>query len=125
VRSALSSPPQPSPVPRDLAQITGLTGSTRPTLRPALQPPAQAACWSLRYHQRQHRVLQAPFCRVDAPDQMPLERFDGGLGDGVAPRKRSWRRQSLADVFAHDGDELDELIARFNPGGFLLCKVKV
>ena len=114
MRSALSSPPQPSPVPRDLAQITGLTGSTRPTLRPALQPPAQAACWSLRYHQPQHRLLLTPFCRVEPLDQVPLERLDAGLGDGVASTKRNWRCHRLAVVFAHDAVVLRALRGRLS-----------
>ena len=104
-------PARPSPVPRDLAQITGLTGSTRPTRRPTSDP---AACWSLQYHQPQHRLLPTPLCRVETLEQVPLERLDAGLGDGVAPTKRSWRRHCLADVFAHDAVVLRALRGRLS-----------
>ena len=83
---------------------------------PVVQPPDPAACWSLRYHQPQHRLLPTPtpFCRVEPLDQVPLERLDAGLGDGVAPTKRSWRRHCLADVFAHDAVVLRALRGRLS-----------
>ena len=102
---------RPSPVLRDLAQITGLTGSTRPTRCPTSDP---AACRSLQYHQPQHKLVPTPLCRVEPLDQVPLERLDAGLGDGVAPTKRSWRRHCLANVFAHGAVVLRALRGRLS-----------
>jgi len=45
---------------------------------------------------------------------VPLERLDAGLGDGVARMKRSWRRQCLADVFAHNAIVLRALRGRLS-----------
>ena len=82
---------------------------------PVVQPPdPSVACWSPRYHQPQHRLLPTPFCRVEPLDQVPLECLDAGLGDGVAPTKRSWRRHCLADVFAHDAVVLRALRGRLS-----------
>ena len=111
MRSTLSWPRAAKSRTTDLAQITGLTGSTRPTRRPTLDP---AACWSLQYHQPQHILLPTPLCRVEPLDQAPLERLDAGLGDGVAPTKRSWRRHCLADIFAHDAVVLRALHGRLS-----------
>jgi len=110
VRSTFNSPPRPSPVLRDLAQISPDLPAL-PVL-PVVQPPDPAACWSLRYHQPQHRLLPTPFRRAEPLDQVPLERLDAGLGDGVASTKRSWRRHCLADVFAHDAVVLRALRGR-------------
>jgi len=104
VRSALSWPPR-GQVPCYGTWRKSLDLLALPVL-PVVQPPdPSVACWSPRYHQPQHRLLPTPFCRVEPLDQVPLERLDAGLGDGVAPTKRSWRRwrrHCLADVFAHD-----------------------
>ena len=104
-------PARPSPVPRDLAQSPDLPAPTRPTRRPTSDP---AACWSLQCHQPQHRLLPTSLCRVEPLEQVPLERLDAGLGDGVAPTKRSWRRHCLADVFAHDAVVLRALRGRLS-----------
>jgi len=113
VRSALSWPARPSAVLRDLAQSPDLPAPTRPTRRPTSDP---AACWSLHCHQPQHRLLPTSLCRVEPLEQVPLERLDAGLGDGVAPTKRSssWRRHCLADVFAHDAVVLRALRGRLS-----------
>ena len=84
MRSALSWPARPSAVLRDLAQSPDLPAPTRPTRRPTSDP---AACWSLQCHQPQHRLLPTSLCRVEPLEQVPLERLDAGLGDGVAPTK--------------------------------------
>ena len=85
MRSALSWPARPSAVLRDLAQSPDLPAPTRPTRRPTSDP---AACWSLQCHQPQHRLLPTSLCRVEPLEQVPLERLDAGLGDGVAPTKQ-------------------------------------
>jgi len=111
VRSALSWPARPSAVLRDLAQSPDLPAPTRPTRRPTSDP---TACWSLHCHQPPHRLLPTSLCRVEPLEQVPLERLDAGLGDGVAPTKRSWRRHCLADVFAHDAVVLRALRGRLS-----------
>ena len=112
MRSALSWPARPSAVLRDLAQSPDLPAPTRPTRRPTSDP---AACWSLQCHQPQHRLLPTSLCRVEPLEQVPLERLDAGLGDGVAPTKRSWRRHCrLADAFAHDAVVLHALRGRLS-----------
>jgi len=111
VRSALSWPARPSAVLRDLAQSPDLPAPTRPTRRPTSDP---AACWSLQCHQPQHRLLPTSLCRDEPLEQVPLERLDAGLGDGVAPTKRSWRRHCLADVCAHDAVVLRALRGRLS-----------
>jgi len=104
-------PARPSAVLRDLAQSPDLPAPTRPTRRPTSDP---AACWSLQCHQPQHILLPTSLCRVEPLEQVPLERLDAGLGDGVAPTKRSWRRHCLADVFAHDAVVLRALRGRLS-----------
>ena len=100
MRSALSWPARPSAVLRDLAQSsTDLPAPTRPTRRPTSDP---AACGSLQCHQPQHRLLPTSLCRVEPLEQVPLERLDAGLGDGVAPTKAQLETPLLADFFAHD-----------------------
>ena len=99
MRSALSWPARPSAVLRDLAQSPDLPAPTRPTRRPTSDP---AACWSLHCHQPQHRLLPTSLCRVEPLEQVPLERLDAGLGDGVAPTKAQLETPLLADFFAHD-----------------------
>jgi len=93
------APARPSAVLRDLAQSPALPAPTRPTRRPTSDP---AACWSLQRHQPQHRLLPTSLCRVEPLEQVPLERLDAGLGDGVAPTKAQLETPLLADVFAHD-----------------------
>lgn len=46
------------------AQITGLTGSTRPTRRPTTRSSSMLEPPVFRYHQPQHRFLHTPVCRV-------------------------------------------------------------
>ena len=41
-------------------------------------------------------------CGVEPLEQVPLERLDAGLGDGVAPTKAQLETPLLADFFAHD-----------------------
>ena len=99
MRSAVSWPRAAKSRATGLGAITGLTGSTRPTRRPTSDP---AACWSLQCHQPQHRLLPTSLCRVEPLEQVPLERLDAGLGDGVAPTKAQLETPLLADFFAHD-----------------------
>jgi len=122
--------PRPPPWPRNCALRTFLAprgqvpcyGTWRKSLDlPALpvlsvvQPLDPAACWSLRHHQPQYRLLPTPFCRVEPSlDQVPLERLHAGLRDWVAPMKRSWRRHCLADVSAHDAVVLRALRGRLS-----------
>jgi len=85
VRSALSCPHAAKSRTTGLGAITeDLPAPTRPTRRPTSDP---AACWSLQCHQPQHRLLPTSLCRVEPLEQVPLERLDAGLGDGVAPTK--------------------------------------
>ena len=111
MRSALSWPARPSAVLRDLAQSPDLPAPTRPTRRPTSDP---AACWSLHCHQPQHRLLPTSLCRVEPLEQVPLERLDAGLGDGVAPTKAQLETPLLADVFAHDAVVLRALRGRLS-----------
>ena len=111
MRSAVSWPRAAKSRATGLGAITGLTGSTRPTRRPTSDP---AAFWSLQYYQPQHRLLPTSLCRDEPLEQVPLERLDAGLGDGVAPTKRSWRRHCLADVCAHDAVVLRALRGRLS-----------
>jgi len=113
VRSAISCPRAAKSRATGLGAITGLTGShpsyPSSNLRSSsmLEPPTQC-------HQPQHRLLPTSLCRVEPLEQVPLERLDAGLGDGVAPTKRRWRRQCLADVFAHDAVALRALRGRLS-----------
>ena len=84
LRSALSCPRAAKCRTTGLGAITDLPAPTRPTRRPTSDP---AACWSLQCHQPQHRLLPTSLCGVEPLEQVPLERLDAGLGDGVAPTK--------------------------------------
>ena len=99
MRSAISCPRAAKSRATGLGAITDLPAPTRPTRRPTSDP---AACWSLHCHQPQHRLLPTSLCRVEPLEQVPLERLDAGLGDGVAPTKAQLETPLLADFFAHD-----------------------
>jgi len=75
---------------------------------------SSAAFWSLQCHQPQHRLLPTSLCRVEPLEQVPLERLDAGLGDGVAPTKAQLETPLLADVFAHDAVVLRALRGRLS-----------
>ena len=91
MRSALSCPRAAKSRATGLGAITDLPAPTRPTRRLTSDP---AACWSLQCHQPQHRLLPTLLCRVEPLEQVPLERLDAGLGDGVAPTKAQFQLET-------------------------------
>ena len=94
------APARPSPVLRDLAQ-SRRTYRLPPVL-PVVQPQIQQHVGASSVISRSTDFSRPHCAALSHLSRCPLNALMPGSETGSLPRRRSWRRHCLADVFAHD-----------------------
>jgi len=104
--------PRPSPVVRDLAQ-SRRTYRLPPVL-PVVQPQIQQHVGASSVISRSTDFSRPHCAALSHLSRCPLNALMPGSETGSLPRRRSWRRHCLADVFAHDAVVLRALRGRLS-----------